>query len=48
MNNNFNRYARNQLSMEAEQDRIYQSVLEEDPIHTQMIVEKIQALGGRF
>jgi|TARA_R110000824_G_scaffold1064_2_gene5871 hypothetical protein len=27
MNNNFNRYARNQLSMEAEQDRIYQSVL---------------------
>tara|TARA_R100001244_G_C5085048_1_gene114954 strand:+ start:36 stop:164 length:129 start_codon:yes stop_codon:yes gene_type:complete len=27
MNNNFNRYARNQLSMEAEQERIYQTVL---------------------
>ena len=27
MSNNFNRYVRNQLSMEAEQDRIYESVL---------------------
>lgn len=23
-------------------------LMEEDPIHTQMIVEKIEALGGRF
>lgn len=27
MNNNFNRYARNQLSMEAEQNEIYEMVL---------------------